>query len=268
LLSLRYLAYTEINNQRGKKGIVRHGPVRDFEELQEQRALLAALSDDLALPLLQIKTSADLIQARAIKSKELPNLTKNMALSAESGLQLIEAYRLALKIHNAHNLELEPVAVGSVLQDIAHQLTSYAKQYDAELRVDVAGKLRPVLAHKASLSAALQVLSASLIRAQAADTPQKRGTVLLAAHKSADTAIATGVFSSVQGLSDRTLRSTRALIGKARQPLNSVPAGAASGVLIADMLCGAMWQPLRAAAHRNMTGLVTAVPISKQLHFI
>ncbi|HVS78999.1 MAG TPA: hypothetical protein VHD84_01785, partial [Candidatus Saccharimonadales bacterium] len=70
------------------------------------------------------------------------------------------------------------------------------------------------------------------------------------------------------GLSDRTLRAARSLVGKARQPLPAVPAGAATGVLVADMLCSAMWQPLRAAAHHNLPGLVTALPASKQLQFV
>ncbi|MGH7156646.1 MAG: hypothetical protein ACREGG_00815, partial [Candidatus Saccharimonadales bacterium] len=76
------------------------------------------------------------------------------------------------------------------------------------------------------------------------------------------------VFSNVQGLSDRTLRAARSLIGKARQPLPAVPAGAAAGVLVADMLCSIMWQPLRAAAHNNLAGLATSIPVSKQLKFV
>jgi len=47
-----------------------------------------------------------------------------------------------------------------------------------------------------------------------------------------------------------------------------VPAGSAAGVLIADMLCSSLWQPLRAAAHHNLPGLVTMVPASKQLQII
>jgi hypothetical protein len=34
------------------------------------------------------------------------------------------------------------------------------------------------------------------------------------------------------------------------------------------MLCAAMWQPLRAAAHNNLAGLATSIPASKQLQFV
>ena len=241
---------------------------RGFEQLAQQRALLAALSDDLALPLVQIKSALEVLEAEQFAKKATKVQTHSINLSASSGLQLIEAYRLALRAQDDLSLPLIPVSVAGVLQDVAHELNAYAKQYDTDLQVDVVGKLTPVLAHQPSLMAALQCLGASMIRAQAAQNQQKHYRLMLGAHRSPDNGIAAGVFSSVDGLSDRTLRSARALAGRARQPLPAMPSGAASGILIADMLCAAMWQPLRAAAHRNLHGLATTVPISKQLQFV
>lgn len=241
---------------------------RDTEELVAQRALLSALSEDLALPLLQIKADAELLgRSRGLSKKSHSHLSA-INLNANDGLQLIEAYRLLLRQATDKDLPLTPVAVGGLLQDVAHQLTPYANQYMTTLEIDVQGRLAPVLAHRPSLVAALQCLSASLIRAQVAQARQKRYRLMLAAHRTADHGIAAGAFSNVNGLSDRTLRAARSLTGRARQPLPAVPAGAASGVLIADMLCTAMWQPLRAAAHQGMNGLATSVPVSKQLQFM
>ncbi len=236
--------------------------------MSQMYALLAALSDDLSLPLLQIKSSVEALEQVSFARQAARLQAEKITLSADNGLQLIEAYRLVLKSGQITDMEFEPVAIGAVLQEVAHQLSAYAKKYDTELFVDVQQRLTPVLAHQPSLSAALQVLSASMIRAQAAQVRQKRYKLLLGAHRSADSVISAGVFSSVHGLSDKTLRSARGLVGKARQPLPAIPAGAASGVLIADMLCTAMWQPLRAAAHGGLHGLATAIPISKQLQFV
>jgi signal transduction histidine kinase len=235
---------------------------RITENIARQKALLIALSDDLALPLLQIKNSLDLLQKEDYKPKTLRRQSKIMAMSVETGLHLSEAYRLVLHTEELQELPLEPVAIGAVLEDIAHQLSPYAKEYSTELRVDVQGRLSPVLAHQPSLRAALECLSTSLIRAQAAQTQQANYQMLLGAHRAAS------IFTNIQGLSDRTLRAARALAGHARQPLPALPSGAASGVLIADMLCSAMWQPLRAAAHKNMPGLAVGVPASKQLRFV
>lgn len=241
---------------------------RDAVQMSQMYALLVALSNDLSLPLLQIKSSVEALQQVSFARAASRVQAEKIFLSADNGLQLIEAYRLVLKSGQITDMDFEPVAIGAVLQEVAHSLSPYAKKYDTELLVDVQQRLTPVLAHQPSLSAALQVLSASMIRAQAAQVRQKRYKLLLGAHRGADSVISTGVFSNVHGLSDKTLRSARALVGKARQPMPAIPAGAASGVLIADMLCTAMWQPLRAAAHGGMHGLVTAVPISKQLQFV
>lgn len=239
-----------------------------LSQLAEQKALLIALSDDLALPLLQIKTGLESLQSQKYSAKMVEEQAKIMTLSADAGLQLAEAYRLVLQSDKLHNLPLEPVAIGAILEEIAHELSGYASEYGTKLQVDVQGRLTPVLAHKPSLQAALQCLSSSLIRAQAAQTQSGKHQIILGAHRSDSHIIAAGVFTNIQGLSDSTLRAARALVGHARQPLAALPAGAASGVLIADMLCSAMWQPLRAAAHKNMSGLAVGVPSSKQLQFV
>jgi hypothetical protein len=236
----------------------------DLQDFGKYRNLLASLSEDLSLPFLQIKTMLEAQEGQVISEKH----TQSMVLSAEAGLQLIEAYRLALKSDHNSQLELEPVAIGAILQEVAHNLSPYAAQYATDLEVDVTGKLTPVLAHKPSLGAALQCLSTSMIRAQAAAGKQRRYRLLLGAHRGADSFIATGVFSDIQGLSDKTLRTAHDLAGRAHQPLYGIPAGAASGVLIADLLCTSMWQPLRAAAHRKMGGLATVIPTSGQMQFI
>ncbi len=246
---------------------MKRGSGRELHDFERLRALLAALSDDLSLPLLQIKTNLEILDGKSLSAKSSQEHTRSMGLSAEAGLQLIEAYRLALHSKTLGYQDMEPVAVGAILQDVAYRLTPYAHQYATDIEVDVQGKLTPVLAHRPSLAAALECLAASMIRAQAATSQKRRYTLLLGAHKSSDN-IATGVFSDVKGLSDKTLRNAYKLVGHAHQPISGVPAGAASGVLIADMLCGSMWQPLRAAAHRKMGGLATSIPVSKQMSFI
>jgi hypothetical protein len=226
------------------------------------------LSDDLSLPLLQVRSSIELLEAADYKKTDARVHAAESSLNIDAGLQLIEAYRLLLGSAEIDKLPLEPLAVGALLDDIAHKLTPYAKQYSTSLEVSVQHRLAPVVVHQASLNSALEVLSSSLIRAQAAQADQKSYRLILGAHKTADSAVAAGVFSNVHGLSDKTLRAARSLVGKARQPLPEVPAGAAAGVLVADMLCAALWQPLRAAAHDNLAGLATSIPASKQLQFV
>jgi hypothetical protein len=242
--------------------------LREHEELARQKALLRTLSEDLALPLLQVKSSLELLENRDFSKAAARQHAQESRLSLDTGLQLVEAYRLLLDSAQLDRLPLEPLAIGALLESIAHQLTPYANQYDTKVEVSVQHKLAPVLANQASLHSAIEVLGSSLIRAQAAQSDEKSFRLVLGAHRAAEGSIATGVFSGTHGLSDKTLRAARSLVGKARQPLPAVPAGAAAGVLVADMLCAALWQPLRAAAHNNLAGLATTIPVSKQLRII
>jgi hypothetical protein len=241
---------------------------RRNDSLARHRALLVALSDDLALPLTQIKTGLELMEDAGFAKPIARQQTREMGLSLEAGFQLIETYRLLLKSDDILELSFEPVAIGAVLDEVAHILTPFAREYSTKLEVDVQGRLTPVLVHQPSLSAVLQALSYSLIRAQAAQAERTEYSLILGAHRFASNSIAAGVFSDIQGLSDRSLRAAHSLVGQARQPLPAVPPGAASGILIADMLCANMWQPLKIAAHHSLHGLVTALPTSKQLQFV
>ncbi len=233
-----------------------------------ERSLLQALSDDLALPLLHVKTSLELIEEGRL-SKSLRTQFQNLSLSAEAGLQLLEAYRLALDHIHARQLALEPVVVGAVLQDVAHGLTPFAKQYATELEVDIRPGLRPVLANQPNLVAAMQCLAISLIRTQAAQAEAaKSSRLVFGAHRANAQTVTAGLFGNLKGLSENAIRSARALAGRAKQPLPAVPLGSAGGVLVADLLCSAMWQPLRTGSHNNLSGLVTDFMVSKQMLLI
>lgn len=226
------------------------------------------LSDDLALPLLQVKSSLELLGANNFAKTAARRHAEESVLNVNAGLQLVEAYRLLLGSAEIDKLPLEPIAIGALLDDIAQKLVPYAKEYSTKIEVSVQHRLAPVIVHQPTLYSAMEVLSSSLIRAQSAQSDEKSFRILLGAHKTADNAIAAGVFSSMHGLSDKTLRAARSLVGRARQPLPALPDGAAAGVLVADMLCTALWQPLRAAAHDNLAGLATSIPASKQLQFV
>ncbi len=226
------------------------------------------LSEDLSLPLLQVQASLELLNAGNFNKAAARQHAKESALNVGAGLQQIEAYRLLLASEDINKLPMEPLAVGALMDEIAHQLSPYAAQYDTQIEVSVQHRINPILANQQSLASAMEVLGSSLIRAQASQSEKKTYRLVLGAHGTHDGAVAAGVFSDVQGLSDRTLRAARSLVGKARQPLPAVPSGAAAGVLLADMLCTSLWQPLRAAAHDNLAGLATSLPASKQLKFV
>lgn len=241
---------------------------RNEQKLVRQRVLLAALSEDLSLPLVHIKSALELIEDENFSKPQVRLQTEAMNTSAETGLKLIEAYHLLLKSDEMLESSFEPLAIGMLMEEIAHNLDPLARQYSTKIVVDVQGRFAPVLAHPASLKAALDILASSLLRAQAAQNERSSYKLVLGAHRWSEGEIAAGVFGDVHGLSDYSLRVARNLAGRARQPLPAVPPGAASAILVADMLCSALWQPLRSAAHNNLAGLATSLPTTTQLRFV
>ena len=238
-----------------------------YPEGGTERLLLQTLADDLALPLLHVKTSLELINKQSLPKSAQAHFDK-LNLSTSAGLKLVEAYRLALGV-GSQQLELEPVAIGVILQDVAHDLTPYAKQYSTALEIDIKPGLRPVLANRSSLIVALNCLGISLIRTQASQQkPRSKHRFVIGAHRSSSQTVSAGMFGSVKGVSAKALATARSLAGQARQPIIAAPSGSAAGVLVADMLCGAMWQPLRAGSHNHLNGLMTDFSISKQLQLV
>jgi len=184
-------------------------------------------------------------------------------------LQLIESFELA-----AHNnfgqlmLPLEPVALSAIVQDSLHALWPMAKKSGVELRLSLAGKYTPVMAHQTALLQAMNSIGRALIEyATLSDT---REPLVFGVHKTPG-GIAAGVFTTQEiseGLSAMSLRSGKALIGKAKAPIASFSSSASSGLLLADSLLVSMHTHVRIGRHGKGWGLATTLKPSRQLAFI
>ena len=227
-----------------------------FESAPEER-LLRALAEELKLPLLQIARQSEL----AIIDDSVS--LKTISYTADMAIQLIDSYLLGLQVLGQPSLDLEPIAVSSLLQDVAHRLSPLAKQYSTQLEVSLRGKYGPVMANRAQLEAAYMALGHSIITSQTDQNSQ----VLLAAHKSSGGIVA-GVFGSSAGVSGDAFRRARALYGQARQIAPSISAQNGAGIFIASSILDAMNAPLRPASHRKLTGLAATFLPSKQLQLV
>lgn len=233
--------------------------------------LLVALAHDLRLPLLQIASGVEVLQTVSAKTKLSHTSLQQLSAVSKSGIELIDSYLLALQIaNNNQQLVLEPVAVGAILDEAAHRLTPYARQYDTTLSVHVSSRPKPVLAHRPSMEALFVCLGSSLIRAQVAQRGglEKKHQIQFGAHGNRSDWITAGVFGSIEGLTYEALRTARNLVGKARQPLPALAADTAAGVLLADLLSSMVYHPLKSATHGHQKGLATSFPVSKQLRLV
>lgn len=228
-------------------------------EYAPQERLLRALAEQLKMPLIHIARTAEL--GGSNKKEILHNIT----YTADMAMQLIDGYLLSTDLQVQSSLQLEPVSIASVLQDVAHKLTPLARLYEHDLEVSLGGKYRPVMAHHSSLEAAYTMLGYAMIESQGGD--DRRKTVVLGAHRSA-AGIVAGVFGQQEGLTADMFKHARALYGRSRQPLTSLSASSGAGIFIADSLLNTMASPLRVAHHHKMSGFAATLLPSQQLQLV
>ncbi len=226
--------------------------------------LLRAVAEQLKLPLMQIARQAELGQRLVgIEAGRLDTIQHG----AETALIMVDAYLLGLQLNaDQAELDLQPVSLGSVLNDAAHQLSDVANDYRVSLELDIAGKYAPVMAHSAGLRAALASLGYGLIAAQIV-TGTKRPVIKLAAWRSTKGLVAGLYGDQLDSLNNKALQRARRLYGHVKQPLTELGGGAA-GIFVADTLLAAMATHLRTSRHANLSGLGATFQSSRQLQLI
>lgn len=229
--------------------------------------LLLSIAEQLKLPLLQIARQAELgVTVGRLETMEL--LT--MQQGAEAALKLVDSYLLGLQLHQEQaSLALEPVSLSSTLVDIAHQLESFARPYNTEIEVFVAGKYPPVMAHAAGLRAAFLSLGAVLIQAVPSQTAELRHKpfVRLAVHRTPK-GLVTGLYSEHSPVTATDLQRAQILYGRARQPFAELTASSGAGVFVADSILQAMASRLRVGHYQKLTGLAATLQGSRQLQLV
>lgn len=219
--------------------------------------LLRALAEQLKLPLIQIARRSEL--GGDANSSKIVTETADMALS------LIDGYLLSTDIYAQQTLDLEPVAVSSVLYAVSQDLKSHARSYDCEIDISLSGKYAPVMGSFNALRLAFTALGAAFIDAQPNDSGPKQ--IILAAHSS-NKGIVAGIFGSQPGLSADMFKRARALYGVSKQPFASTFSNAAAGVFVADSLFSSVATPLKVSSHNKLSGLATTLLPSKQLQLV
>ncbi len=227
--------------------------------------LLQAVVEQMKLPLIQMARQAELGRLNGSLLSSLDNIE----LAADSALRLLDSYLLSARLaEQSHVIELEPVSVSAVLNDIAHQLARIAKEEQCELQLHLSGRYEPVVAHRAALEAALISLGYSMIEARAAqpESDSKR-IIKLAAHRG-KSGIVAGIYTDTETLSGEVFRRGQQLYGNSRQSLPEFIAGSGAGVFVANALFESMSAKLRVAHHQSFSGLAATLLSSQQLSLI
>lgn len=231
---------------------MKHEHVCDAPEVAQ--IPLATLAHHVRQSLLQI---SQLAQAGADSTPDIDAIASTMTRVLDGYILSGQAGQLAL--------EVEPVSLGAVLQDVLHELTPAAKQHECHLRFVSSGSNQLVAANRRLVHAAFLSLGHSFIEAQTLDDPRQRIVALATRYqRGSQTA---GVFSPSVKLSAAALAKTRRLAGIAAQQ-SSALAGSNSGIIVADALLGQNSHSLYASTFQKIPGLAAAFIKNKQMQLV
>jgi hypothetical protein len=229
----------------------------------DTQRLFFAIAEQMKQPLMQISRGAEL----GVLTKDL-NHFKTIEHASDSVLHLLDSYMLSMQLHDSKDMiNLVPVSLSAILQDIAHTMQSIAAAHQCDLELHVAGKYGPIMAHPAGLQAALKNIGRVFIDVQSQRIHTRRPVIMLAAHRTRY-GITAGMFSDIEGLNTDMLRKARQLYGKARQPLAQLSSTNGAEVFVADSLLDTMSSGLRVARFQKLTGLAATFTPSKQLSLV
>lgn len=221
-----------------------------------QIRLLAALAEELRLPLLQILHKSQLADINQDYSQ-----LKDIESTAETTLRLIDSYLFSTQVLlGQQQLDLQPVSVSAVLYDVQQHLSKVARLYNCQLTIRASKKTGLVMTHRLGLQTALLTLAYSFITAS--NTAKRR--IILHAEQ-VDGQIRTGILASNSGINQLALERARAFHGRVKQPFSALTHNTGAGVYVADTLCTAMASRLQAETKRGFRGLALTLQPSHQL---
>lgn len=226
----------------------------DLPEEVVSDSALRALVYELKNPLITIARQAELDDEVSRQS---------IQRTAEQALRLIDSYLLMASEHGQMRLELSPMALGSVLYDVAQDLRDDAKLHQKEVLIHDRTH-EPVMTNRPALVSILTMFAAVILGSSTSDKPD---SVLLRGYKTRGGALGVGVFSNNK-LSQADIEVALQLQGKAHMPLARIHHGAHVSLAIADSLCRALGGAMVVKHMGALSGLATELPRSEQLELL
>lgn len=235
----------------------RHAPTSQAGDV----TLLRSVAEQLKTPLALIARQAEL--GELLGDMQVVDVA-SIRTQATTALSLVEGYLLGLQLlYEQSELALEPVSVSSLLVDVAHELDSFAKQYDTGLQLRIAGRYEPAMAHARGLRSALLSLGYALLE----NYPAENKTLTLALHRTPH-GLVTGIYGDYPSLRSQQWRQAMQLQGRAQQPFRALTSGSGAGLFVAQTILQAMAAQLRVGRHLHQFGLATTLQASQQLQFV
>lgn len=226
--------------------------------------LLLSIAEELKMPLVRIARASEQNQLISDSSGAHDEI---IMTTADHAIRQLDNYILGVKLAlEPANFNYESISVSSILYDAKHQLESLAKINGIDLELNAPHKLKPVMANKLCLEAALISLGTTLIESLASAN-HKQVKLQFAAHRSRYGVVA-GVYAQTKQISAQALKAGRKLQSKSRQPFISLSYSNGAGIFVADAILHAMDLRLTASRHERLYGIGTILQPLNQMQLV
>lgn len=231
---------------------------------RQQLMSLAAAAHDLKNPLSTIHYLSAMLQDTTLQltPEERNDYLLKMQLSAQAGLRLLDSLSQAAAVHR-FQLELEPVNVAQVCEDVLHEFSFTALKLSQTIELQVAPASALAVAHHATLKHVL----ANLLENSLIHNPPKGHVSLRIGHSGQQVTATIRDQGPQVRIGD--FRRLKQQLGQRLHPLGARSGSSGLGVFIASSLSEAMQGSLRMTRHRHsgVTFIVGLTP-SAQLSLL
>lgn len=223
--------------------------------------IFSYIADNLRNELIKLNSSLEYAQLSGDVK-----LLDNAKFSSQAMLRLIDCY-LSYTTQADSFSDVEPVSLSAMLTSIASTMSPYAAWQQCDLDLNVMGKYQPVMVNRELLKTVLTSLSSIFISAQSEIKHTTRPIISYAVTRTKN-GITAGIYSNVEAMNGRMLRTARMQYGKPGNPTSAAVTNASAGLYMADSLLSKISNGLKASRFNKMVGLSASFEPSQQLAIV
>lgn len=243
------------------------------ERSNEQQAVLtqvpsvAIAAHELKAPLSLVRQLSLILREEdsdvQLGTPDIQQLLERITLTSERSLRLVELITKHARLEDGL-FELEPVHVGRVCEEVAHELTPLCAALQRDIEVKVSRRPLLAVANRDLLHSIVLGLCDNAL----AYTDEKQ-PVVLGVQQLRDNRVRVNVRDHGPRLSSDVFRRLEQRLGKAAQPISHRPASSGLGLYVAGQFAAAMQGELGVLRHKTRgTTFYVDTPASAQLSFL
>jgi signal transduction histidine kinase len=228
---------------------------------------LAVAAHELKSPLALIRQLSLLLRDEAedisLQHRDVQQLLERVTLTSERSLRLVQMLTRHARLEDGL-FELEPVHVGQVCEEVAHELTPLCKATGQKLEVHIPKRSTLAVANRELLrSIAFGLCDNALTQMEASDKP----VIVGVSHQAG--AVRLGVRDFGTSMPADTFKRLHARLGHSAQPISQRPQSSGLGLYIAGQFAAVMQGTLGVVRHRQAGAtFYVDTPTSSQLSLL